>query len=133
MKKGNYTPAPWVENADFVFAGDVIEGNIICEAPINWNRSIDRWPENSKLIAASPDLNDCLIDTTAMIMRLHCMMSTVFTDPQDVKSKLAQMTENIERCIVKNREVIIKANGAGQFAQDSICGSLKETFTNNNK
>lgn len=39
----------------------VIEGNIICEAPIHWNESMKLWEANAKLIACAPSMLDELI------------------------------------------------------------------------
>jgi len=54
---------------DYQYAGiysehedKVIEGNIICNAPIDWEESMKSWEANSKLIACAPEMLDVLQD-----------------------------------------------------------------------
>src|SRR5262245_5036653 len=58
MNESKHTPGPW-ENGPFdVYSKADIEdgGNIVCEAPQDWEDSMYRWEANARLIAAAPEL-----------------------------------------------------------------------------
>lgn len=39
---------------------EVIEGNIICDAPVGWEKQILNWEANAKLIACAPEMLETL-------------------------------------------------------------------------
>lgn len=112
MKKGNYTPGPYVETEGFIIENSKnAEGRIIADLSVEKHLfTKEELLSNKLLLKNAPELNERLLDNTAMIMRLHCVMSTEFVTPEDMKQKLQSMQSDIELCVVKNRDVLTKAN-----------------------
>lgn len=120
MKKSNHTPGPWtitpVDQTNnfkvnhFNGSDDPLIATVNDAPGMAGGREYE-CKSNALLISSAPELNERLLDNTAMIMRLHCVMSTEFVTPEDMKQKLQSMQNDIELCVVKNRDVLTKANG----------------------
>lgn len=64
MKAPNVTAGEWTaDNGDVYSKHDgSIEGDIVCEAPKTWDESMQYWPANAKMLAASKKLAEALND-----------------------------------------------------------------------
>jgi hypothetical protein len=64
MSQTKHTPGPWVHGGDEVYSdGDCINGgNIVCDAPVEFEDSYAYWGANAKLICAAPELLEACID-----------------------------------------------------------------------
>ena len=61
MSEFKGTKGEWKWDKECVSSKDKnIDGNIICESPISFNRSMVNWESNAKLIAAAPELLEVL-------------------------------------------------------------------------
>jgi hypothetical protein len=75
-----HTPGPWFVSVDNEAVGtnaSDIRGNIVCEAPKDFEHSMAFWPANARLIAAAPDLVEALKAISDMFMSRPDMLRAI--------------------------------------------------------
>jgi hypothetical protein len=61
--EAKFTKGKWIIEEKSIISSDLkIYGNIICDAPVNWEGSMKNWDANAKLIASAPEMFEMLKD-----------------------------------------------------------------------
>lgn len=52
------TKGKWIVDTEHpsIYSTSDIKGNIICDAPVEWELSMEKWGANAKLIACAPEM-----------------------------------------------------------------------------
>lgn len=95
--KSKFIKGVWTYDVDNIYSnGSGEEGDIICEAPVSWEDSMQFWEANAKLIIAAPDLLEALKHTLEIMYKCKC--------PKKLQEEYANAYMNYSNLIKKATE-----------------------------